>query len=162
MVIGAEVVDGSHLSFLVLLARDPVLLFLGNVVDAAVLVRLAIGISHWSIVTAARVTFFLQMALFLAITADNVGVPGTIRVSLVVVASGSAAVVLGYKPVALSLNCGHLLHLILSEVLPGNGFSFHQLEFSFNSCNFLGTSVIRAEWPPILGRAPSSGQSCPF
>jgi hypothetical protein len=57
MVIGAEVGDGRHLSILIRLVGVPVLLLFGNVVDVIGIIGLAIRVSHWSIVTAARMTF---------------------------------------------------------------------------------------------------------
>ena len=47
----------------------------GDVVNAVVLVRLAIGVHHGSFVSFAGETIFLQVALFLAVSAGGVGVP---------------------------------------------------------------------------------------
>ena len=47
----------------------------GDVVDAVVLVRLAIGVHHGGFVSFAGKTIFLQVPLFLAISASGVGVP---------------------------------------------------------------------------------------
>ena len=47
----------------------------GDVVDAVVLVRLAVGIHHGGLVSFAGKTIFLQMPLFLAVSASGVGVP---------------------------------------------------------------------------------------
>jgi len=129
--------DGPHLSILIFLAGVPVLRLLGDIVDPVSLVRLDIGVGHWSIVTVARVTFFLHIALLLAISADDIGVPGAVGMGLVVVAGGSTLAV----PLVASPNCGHLHDLLLGEVLPGNGFGLLQVEVGLNSCNFLGVFV---------------------
>ena len=47
----------------------------GDVVDAVVLVRLAVGVHHGGFVSLTGETIFLQVPLFLAISASGVGVP---------------------------------------------------------------------------------------
>ena len=47
----------------------------GDVVDAVVLVRLAVGVNHGGLVSFTGKTIFLQVALFLTISASGVGVP---------------------------------------------------------------------------------------
>ena len=47
----------------------------GDVVDAVVLVRLAVGVHHGGLVSFAGKTIFLQVPLFLAVPAGGVGVP---------------------------------------------------------------------------------------
>ena len=57
----------------------------GDIVNAVVLVRLAIGVHHGGFVSFAGETIFLQVALFLAISASGVGVPqGGVGAGLVV------------------------------------------------------------------------------
>ena len=46
----------------------------GDVVDAVVLVRFAVGVHHGGLVSFAGKTIFLQVSLFLAVPASGVGV----------------------------------------------------------------------------------------
>jgi hypothetical protein len=82
MVIQAEVCHSPHLGILVLLdAGVPVLDLVRNIVDkGAVLTSLAIGINHWGLIRAPRITLLLNMPLLLTVAADNVGVPRAIAV----------------------------------------------------------------------------------
>ncbi len=47
----------------------------GDIVDAVVLVRFAIGVHHGGLVSFAGETIFLEVALFLTVSANGVGVP---------------------------------------------------------------------------------------
>ncbi len=96
-------------------------MLLGHVFDMVVLEGLAFGIANWGIVPAAGVAFFLHVAFHLTIAAGDVWVPGPIGASLTIGVSLSPSIPLGGKPIIAGWNCSHLLNLLLSEVLPGNG-----------------------------------------
>ena len=94
----------------------------GHVVDVVGFVQFAVGVGHGSVVSLMGETLFLQLSLFVAIPADDVGVPGVAVAGLSVVV-GRAIVLLGQKPVAVSLG----LDFLLSEIFPDDFASFFKV-----------------------------------
>ncbi len=80
MMVGAEVGDCPHLGILILLLGLVVLF--SHIVDMSVVIGLALGIHHWSIVSLVGVALLLHVPLLLAVATGNVGVPGTFWSSL--------------------------------------------------------------------------------
>ncbi len=99
--VGVDVGNGPHLSVFVLLFRLVVLL--GHVVNAVVVISLAIGIHHWGLISLTGATFLLHVPFLLAIAAQNVWVPGSIGATL-----GSSEGPFRLIPVVLSSNCSHM------------------------------------------------------
>jgi hypothetical protein len=149
MVVQAEVGNSPHLGIFVVLVR--VVVLLGHIFDAVVLVGLALGIHHWSVVTAVGVALLLHVALFLAVAAREVGVPGAIGTAL---ASWTSVVPFGWKPVVPSPNSSHSSspHLLLSEVFPCNGAGILRLEFGLYCCNSLGSFMIELDCLQFSGK----------
>ena len=140
MVVGAQVGDCPHVGVLVLWLGLVVLF--GHVVDAVVVIGLALGIHHWSVVSFAGVALLLNVPLFLTVAAQDVGVPGSIGAALV---SWPREISPGLKPVISSPNCSHLFDLLFSKTSPSNGISFLRLELGLYCCNLLGTSMIKLD-----------------
>jgi hypothetical protein len=134
MVIQAEVGDQCDMGVLIdeLQLTGVASGLVDHVVDTVGFVPLAVGIDHRTIVPFARKALFLQAPLFVAVPADDVGVPGAAVVGLAIVA-GWAVVVLGWKPVAASLECGNLLNFLLSQILTVVFTSFFWLKVVLDS-----------------------------
>jgi hypothetical protein len=134
MVIWAQVGDSTHVGILVL--GLGVVLLLHYVVDHG-FVSLAIGINHRSSISAAGVTLALHVSFLFAITADNVGVVGT------VVSGGDGRMSLGWvevpgRKISLSLlQYSDLFDLVVGQFFPDDVLCLFQLQHSFDSCIFL-------------------------
>jgi hypothetical protein len=88
-----------------------------DIVDAVVLVGLAVGVDHGSIVSLAGEKLLLQVPLLVAVPADDVWVSGAAGVGLAVVASRAAAF-LWRKAVVVSPDVGNLPNLLVRQFLP--------------------------------------------
>ncbi len=121
MVIRAKVGDGTLIGILVLLGRD--ILLLSHVVLPVGLILFAVGVHHYGSIMAARVKLALHVPFLFAVPADNIRVPLSVAQLLAIVASLPFGVGPRLEMIVDSSDGSDLLHLLLSQVLPGNDIS---------------------------------------
>ncbi len=109
----------------------------GDIVDAAGLIPLAIGIHHWSVVPLMAEAFFLKVPHFVAVSANDVRVPGAAGTGINIVVSGAIAILFRGETVVVGTDSGNLLDLLLSEVIPDDVIGFFWLKLSFDGSNSL-------------------------
>ena len=115
MVVRVEVGDRSDEGILIdgfRLMRVAIGGLVGHVVDPVGLVRLAVGVHHGGVVPATRETFFLAMSLFVAISADDIGVSRGVVTGWPVVA-GRAGVIPGLESTIAGAECSDLFDFLL-------------------------------------------------
>ncbi len=90
---------------------------INDVVDAVVLlVRLAVGVDHWSLISFAGVAIFLEMTLLLAVPAFRVWVTKRRRaivVALVVAVVTVVSITVVIAIISAEANCGELSELVV-------------------------------------------------
>ena len=100
----------------------------GDVVNAVVLVRLAVGVHHGGFVSFAGETIFLQVALFLAVSASGVGVPqGGVGAGLVV----------AIETFLLEAKRSKLAKLFIWQVVPDDFLGHILANFMLDSADFV-------------------------
>jgi hypothetical protein len=127
-------------------------IFFGDVVDTR-LIHLAVGIDHQGSVAATGVTLALHVALFLAITAHNIGIASAVVSGRGGVGRGGACwscVVVAEQ--LLTADGYNLVNLLVSELVPEDGIGLIWRQDSFNSRNLFG----HCEWPLTLKQASCS------
>ncbi len=113
MGIGAEVCDCPDVGILVgdLGLAGIAGRLVSSIVDMTGFVPFTVGVDHGSLVPLTRETFFLKVPLLVAVPVDDVGVPGTTIVGLIVVADRAIvllrrkAIVAGSKVAICSISC---------------------------------------------------------
>ena len=114
----------------------------GDVVNAVVLVRLAVGVHHGGFVSFAGETIFLQVPLFLAISASGVGVPQDCVGAGLVVAIGA---------LLLETESSDLVESFIIVGVPGD-FSGHILaKFMFDSGDFVQPFLVIQDGLQVAG-----------
>ncbi len=119
-----------------------IVVFFHNVVDEW-LVLFAIGIDHWSSVTAARIAITLHVALLFAVTADNVGIAGAFAASRGGIGSRARwGCVEVAERLLLSMNGGDLVDFFIGKLIPEDGVGLVWRQGCFNSCNLLRSLAV--------------------
>jgi hypothetical protein len=90
------------------------------------------------------------MPLFVAVPANDVGVPGTVGASLVVVA-GQAIGSFWLKAVVVSPDGGNLLNLLVGQVLPDDLPGFLRRKFGLDSIDPVQSFVIILDHLQVAG-----------
>jgi hypothetical protein len=113
------------------------------IVDMVVLVNLAIGFHHWSLVSFAGEAIFLQMVFLFALPADHVGVPDRGGGGAGLVAIVALAIVPGAGDVlVVPANDSDLVQLLVSHVVPDDLSGLLILKVSLDGGNAVEPLVV--------------------
>jgi hypothetical protein len=122
----------------------------GHIVDTVGFVRLAVGVHHGGISSPAREAFFLAVPLFVAVSADNVGVGSGVVTGLAVVAS-RAGVDPGLESAIAGPKCSDLFDLLLGQFFPDDLSGFFWLKFGFYGGNLVEPLVVVLDGLQVAG-----------
>ena len=114
----------------------------GDVVDAVVLVRLAVGVHHGGLVSFAGKTIFLQVPLFLAVPASGVGVPQDGVGAGLVVAVGASL---------LEAERSDLIESFIIVGIPDDLFGHILAKFMFDSGEFVQPLLVVQDGLQVAG-----------
>ncbi len=135
----AQIGNGSNVGIFALLLGFVVGLFVffSDIVDVR-LVPLAVGVDHRGSVATTRIALMLHVALFLAVTAHNVGIAGAVVLGRVGIGSGRACggrVVVAER--LLTANSCNLVDFLIGELVPEDGVGLTWLHGGFDRSDFL-------------------------